>query len=306
MQTRGLALRAFLFGLGVAVAGGCGDDGGSGGDGSTGTTGGPATTTSVTFGSTSGPATTTGADSTGDGVDSTGGDGVMGECVLHGANCSLETQKCMPWSLEDDRLPDETRCCPVEDTPDLVGEPCTVQDYDGSCVDSCEEGAMCVVDNSEELVGICRRFCDPANPQLCEPGQTCKTFFELLPGVLNVPMCMDKCDPLLQDCVQPNWHCIPDSTTLAGQSGFICVPPPPQSPQMLFEGCALANDCAAGLVCLTADRVPGCTGIACCSAYCALDEGDTTCTDLDPDMACVDWMSPDPEWVNVGACAIPD
>ena len=164
---------------------------------------------------------------------------------------------------------------------------------------------MCVVDNSAELSGTCRRFCDPANPQLCEPQQTCKTFFELLPGVLNVPMCMDKCDPLLQDCVDNSWLCIPDSTTLAGQSGFICVPPPPQSPQLIFDGCALANDCQAGLVCLTADRVPNCGGIACCSAYCALDEGDQTCIDLHPDMRCVDWMSPDPEWQNVGACALP-
>jgi hypothetical protein len=287
------------FGIGL---GACGDDGAPSSTEAGTTTSDPATTSGPA--TTGMPMTTGNADSTG-AIDDSGDDGVMGECILYGADCSLESQKCMPWSLEDDRLPDETRCCALQDNPDLVGEGCTVQDYDGSCVDSCEEGSMCVVDDTESLSGTCRRFCNPGDLSECMDGQTCKTFFELLPTVLNVPMCMDKCDPLLQDCVQNGWLCIPDSTTLAGQSGFICVPPPPQTPKMLFDGCALANDCAAGLVCLTADRVPGCNGIACCSAYCSLAEGDQTCTDLDPDMRCVDWMSADPEWQDVGACALP-
>jgi hypothetical protein len=254
------------------------------------------------------PTTTTmpSVDSSGGSLDDTG-EPPMGECILYGNDCRNASQKCMPWSLEDDQIPDETRCCALQDNPDLVGEPCTVSDYNGSCVDSCEEGAMCVIDEHEALSGTCRRFCNPGamGPE-CTDQQTCKTFFELLPMALNVPMCMERCDPLLQDCVQSGWLCIPDSPTLAGQSGFICVPPPPDPPHTLFQGCGLANECEPGLVCISASRVPDCPGIGCCSAYCSNADGDDPCIMLHPDLRCVDWMSPDPDWTDVGACAIPD
>jgi hypothetical protein len=290
--------------LGAVLVAACGDDGAAGDTGGQTTTG----TGDTGGGGTLEPDGTTtgggddGIDESDDGVD----DGpAQGECILWGGDCSDDAQKCMPWAMPGTPVPEETRCCALQDNPDLVGEPCTAQDYDGSCIDSCEENSMCVIDNPESLAGVCRRFCDPGDPSACPDTQTCKTFFELLPGVLTVPMCMEKCDPLLQDCVQSGWQCIPDSPTPAGQSGFICVPPPPDEPKMIFDGCALANQCAPGLVCLTPDRVPDCASIACCSAYCSLSEGNAPCQDLHPDMQCVDWMSPDPEWEDVGACAIP-
>jgi hypothetical protein len=163
---------------------------------------------------------------------------------------------------------------------------------------------MCVLDDEELLTGYCREFCNPSQSQ-CEPDDTCKSFFELLVGVPTVPLCMDKCDPLLQTCTPDAWHCIPDTPTDSGQSGFLCSPPPPTTPKGLFDTCALANDCEKGLVCVTAERVPDCGFTSCCTAYCSLSEGDATCTDLHPDLRCVDWMSPDPEWQDVGACAIP-
>lgn len=289
--------------LGLALVAACGDDGA--GSGTTGAADDDGSSGGGTLlpGDSTGPAP---GSSGGDVLDSSGDEGPsMGECILWGANCSDPAEKCMPWSMEADRIPDATLCCSLQDNPDLVGEPCTAQEYDGSCVDSCEEGSMCVIDNSETLAGVCRRFCDPELLDDCPDSTTCKTFFELLPSTPTVPMCMDKCDPLLQDCVQDGWFCIPDSPSLSGQSGFICVPPPPQESKMLFDGCALANDCAPGLVCLNASRVPNCDSVACCSAYCSIAEGDTTCQDLHPDMQCVDWMSPNPEWSDVGACAIP-
>src|SRR5690606_31730959 len=146
---------------------------------------------------------------------------------------------------------DAIQCCPSIDNPDLVGEPCEIMEYDGSCRDTCENGSMCVLDNPDTLTGLCRQFCDPASPA-CEPDHTCKAFFELLPGVPNVPLCMEQCDPVVQDCPQDNWHCIPDAPTEAGQSGFICVSPPPTPPKSLFAACGLANDCEKGLVCITA------------------------------------------------------
>ena len=166
---------------------------------------------------------------------------------------------------------------------------------------------MCLIDNPDTLQGLCRGFCDPGMPE-CDGGDgTCKSFFELLPGAFTVPLCMDKCDPLTQDCSPDSWHCIPDTPTPSGQSGFICVPPPPQEPKQALEACGLANDCASGLVCVLASRVPGGCGASpqCCTAFCDLQDGDGPCQDIDPELTCVDWMAPDPTWSDVGVCATP-
>jgi len=226
--------------------------------------------------------------------------------LLEDNDCTDPNQKCMPWSEDADRIPDDARCCSLQQNPDLNGERCVVEEYDGSCRDSCEANTMCLVDSPDSLEGFCRGFCDPGIPN-CDGGDgTCKSFFELIPGSLTVPLCMDKCDPLLQDCSPASWHCIPDSPTVAGQSGFICVPPPPQNPLGVFDPCGLANDCEKGLVCISGSRVPSCEGVtACCTSYCSLSEGSASCQAIDPAMECVDWMSPDPDWLDVGVCAFP-
>ena len=56
-----------------------------------------------------------------------------------------------------------------------------------------------------------------------------------------------------------------------------------------------------------ASRVPGGCGASpqCCTAFCDLQDGDAPCQDIDPELTCVDWMSPDPTWSDVGVCATP-
>ncbi len=237
-------------------------------------------------------------------LDESGDGPSFGECLLWGDDCDSDEQKCMPWSLLPDRIPDETRCCPAVANPKLENEECVVEEYDGSCRDDCEKGTMCIVDNLETLSGVCRRFCDPAGGAACDPDDTCKPFFELVDSAPEVPLCMDKCDPLVQDCVQPGWLCLPDSPTVAGQSGFICTPPGPGTLNGPLTACGLANDCQEGLGCIVADRLPECDFTTCCSAFCSLAEGDGPCQDIDPDLSCIDWMSPDPDWQDVGICAL--
>jgi len=304
---RRLASIPWALGLLVLGCNGSGSDGTSS-DSNDDTTTAGTTTEAGTF-SGPDPTTTGGGDTTDEGLDvDTGPVGPGAECILEDNDCSDPAQKCMPWSENADRVPDGARCCPLQDTPDLVGERCAVEEYDGSCLDSCDENMMCLVDDSTGLGGLCRAFCDPSSPT-CNEGQgTCKSFFELIPGALTVPLCMDRCDPVLQDCSPGSWHCIPDSPTPAGQSGFICVPPPPEEPLGLFEPCGLANDCEQGLVCLLASRMPAgsCQGSnTCCGSYCDLTEGDAPCQAIDPELTCVDWMSPDPTWSDVGVCALP-
>lgn|GEM_PF-1125529 len=295
----------------VFAVAGCGDDGGSASSsgGSTSSadasTGSPTTEAQTTSqGSTSVADASTGQfDATSD-TNDTNDSGPVGECLLWEADECGEGRKCMPYSLNDDGIPDEIQCCDAVENPDLDGEPCEVFDYNGSCLDSCAPGSMCVLDDEDSLSGLCRSFCDPAASD-CGPNQTCKAFFEFFTEVPNLPTCMDQCDPLSQNCSPSGWHCIPDTPTESGQSGFLCAPPPAGAPNTMFEACALANQCEAGLVCVTDDRVPDCSFTSCCTAYCDLSEGDSVCQALHPDMVCTDWMSPDPSWSNVGACTLP-
>ncbi|MEM9459861.1 MAG: hypothetical protein AAGF11_37140 [Myxococcota bacterium] len=293
-------MASITWALGL-LAFGCSDSAGSssesGSNNDTGTTGGTFDPSSMT--------PTSNGDAT-ESVDESGPPpGPGGECILEANDCSDPAEKCMPWSENADRIPDRARCCPLQDNPDLDGEACTVTDYDGSCLDSCDENSMCLVDQADTLEGLCRSFCDPAIPN-CNGGEgTCKSFFELVPGSLTVPLCVDKCDPLLQDCSPSSWFCIPDNPTASGQSDFICVPPPPEEPLGPFDACGLANDCQKGLVCVSGDRIPGCDALACCTAYCSLSEGDGPCQEIDGDFVCVDWMAPDPGLSDVGVCALP-
>lgn len=283
------------FALVVACSSsGSGDDAGETGAGTTtgrdgGTTGGE------DDGSTGG---TTGGEETDGGT----GVGEGSQCDMIAQDCRSDTLKCNPWSEDADRLPDEARCCALDPNPALIGERCTIQDYDGSCLDDCEKGSFCLLDDEESLQGYCHRLCDPMGDS-CEPNQICQVFFTSFGRVLDVPLCMDHCDPLLQDCDAQNWNCHPDNPTDQGQSGFICLPPPPQTTAPL-EQCSLSNDCEGGSVCVPGDRVPGCRSPYCCTLYCSLSEPDN-CAELDPSATCVDWMSPDPRWDDVGACGLP-
>ncbi len=297
--------RLVSFSCVLALVAGCGDSGGSDGTAESGSgsgsTAAPSDTTLVPPGTTSAVTEASLDTSTGQPP------GPGSDCLLEENDCTDPAQKCMPWSENPDRIPDRARCCPLQDNPDLVGEPCTAEEYDGSCIDSCESGSMCLIDNPDSLQGLCRGFCDPGIPD-CDGGDgTCKSFFELIPGSFTVPLCMDKCDPLTQDCSPDSWLCIPDTPTPSGQSGFICVPPPPQEPAGALDPCGLANDCAEGLVCVVASRVPGGCGASpqCCTAYCDLGDGDAPCQAIDPQLVCVDWMAPDPTWADVGVCALP-
>ncbi len=227
-----------------------------------------------------------------------------GECRLFGQDCTDPGLKCMLWSLEADRIPDETRCCDIVANPKQVDETCEIFDYDGSCLDDCDRGAICILE-TDTLGGFCHQFCSPTDETTCDANETCKPFFEMLDAVPEVPICMDKCDPLTQDCLRPGWSCLPDFPTTAGQSGFICTPPPPINPAGFGDTCALANDCEVGLTCVPRERFSVCDFLFCCTSYCDLAAGNDPCPGLDPAMECVDWMAPDPRWQDVGVCAIP-
>jgi hypothetical protein len=244
---------------------------------------------------------------TGDGDPTTGtGDGdsdpTGGECQLWVEDdCMNPALKCMPWSELPDRIPDSTRCCPIAGETVSLGDRCTVYDYDGSCLDNCPLGTMCVVDKIDELEGYCQPFCDAGSPDGCPANEICKPFFEMIESAQTVPLCMARCDPLLQDCAsfgRPGWSCLPEG---ALAPSFLCMPPS-ESPKMEYDSCLLANDCAVGLACVPAAAVLGCTGLFnCCTQFCDLSDPDVCTMGND----CVDLESDVPGLEHVGVCADP-
>jgi hypothetical protein len=208
----------------------------------------------------------------------------------------------MPWSENADGTPDSTKCCSLVPNPKVPGDECTVQDYDGSCLDDCEAGSVCTVDRFNTLEGICTELCDPDELD-CGPDAVCKPFFEMIEDAAIVPLCMPKCDPLAQDCDQqnrPGWVCLPDAIV---QTQFMCTPPPPITQKDFGESCTLANECKPGLFCAPDAIVDGCQSESgfCCTFFCDLTEDPDPCP---PPHDCTDFDSPYPEWDDVGACVI--
>lgn len=240
-------------------------------------------------------------DGEGDGDGDDGNNG--GECQLYAANdCMDPMLKCMPWSEKPDRIPDATKCCALSGAPVSLGDRCQVQDYDGSCLDDCPEGTMCVVDSLDDLEGYCQVFCEAGNADSCPPEEICKAFFEMIEQAETVPLCMARCDPLVQDCAakgRPGWSCLPEG---ALSPSFLCMPPASSSPKLEYDSCLLANDCAVGLACVPASEVLGCTGLFnCCTRYCDVTEPDA----CEMGNACIDLDSDVPGLENVGVCADP-
>ncbi|NVB42937.1 hypothetical protein G6O69_34265 [Pseudenhygromyxa sp. WMMC2535] len=230
-----------------------------------------------------------------------------GECTFWVPDdCNDPNLKCMPWSEKADRIPDEARCCSLDPSPVSLGERCEVEDYDGSCLDNCPEDSLCVIDDVDGLEGFCQTYCEPGNSDSCPPNEICKAFFEMIEAAETVPVCMARCDPLLQDCEsygRPGWSCLPEGSL---SPSFLCMPPA-EDPSLEGQSCLLQNDCEVGLTCIPASSVdqeyyPECgSAIFCCSRYCDLTEpnicgGSHICVDLESDV---------PGLENVGICALP-
>ena len=215
------------------------------------------------------------------------------DCDTYSQDCP-EGEKCVPFASAGSFL-DANKCVPVlgEQGP---GQVCVSAGY-VAATDDCDATSMCwdLYELEDELVGTCVAFCtgSPDSPE-CEPGSQC-----LITGEGSVHVCIDTCDPLLQDCAE-GYACYWNNT-----GPFNCLPT--SEDHGLGEPCGFVNDCAAGHVCQPAELFPACLGSSCCASFCELGAGDVQCEDL-PGTGCVPLFEEGDEpagFEEVGVCVLP-
>jgi hypothetical protein len=205
-----------------------------------------------------------------------GGGGGFFDCDLWSQDCA-DGEKCMPWANDGGDAWNAARCSPVDPNPTQLGEACLVEGSGVSGIDDCDIGLMCWNVDAQNT-GVCAALCTgaEANPG-CPGALQCTMITEAL------PLCVDGCDPLAQDCGDGQ-ACAPEL------GGFFCAPAGPAGPG---EACAV-DACAAGSVCIDGAAALDCSDLACCASYC--DPTAPVCPDGATCVALV-------EAPNFGVCA---
>jgi hypothetical protein len=213
------------------------------------------------------------------------------ECDTFMQDCP-NGEKCVPYSNNGGNW-NANKCVPILGNG-MVGDQCT---WAGiiEATDDCGADSACwdVQDVNGQLVGTCTAFCT-GTPQapMCPPGTSC-----LQSGDGSIALCIDTCNPLTQECP-------PGEACFWANSEFNCIFTTQDI--QVGEPCGFINDCAEGLICLTASVLPNCAGAACCGQFCDLDCGPNSCSQ--PGTACTPFfemgMAPFGN-ADVGVCILP-
>ncbi|MBV1860198.1 MAG: hypothetical protein KUG77_17425 [Nannocystaceae bacterium] len=168
-------------------------------------------------------------------------------------------EACRPFANDGGRTWNANRCSPIADDPDLIGDPCVVEDSAVSGFDSCEARSMCLGVDPKSLQGTCVAYCDGTEgaPVCADPTTTCAVGND---GVVAV--CLPSCDPMLQNCGKGeictgNW---------GEPARFFCMLP--SVPYFNAAGVQPAA-CDQGNVGVSPELVDGCLkGEPCCTSFC--------------------------------------
>jgi hypothetical protein len=229
-----------------------------------------------------------------------GGTGGIFECDLFAQDCESGT-KCMPWANDGGAAWNSTRCSPIAASPGQAGDDCAVEGSGVSGVDDCDIGLMCW-NVDEQGVGVCEDMCTgSADNPICEdPNDAC--------SIANngaIVLCLQACDPLIQDCEVENEVCYPIN------EDWVCAPDASGDTGAYGDPCEYINACDPGSVCVGAQAFTNCPSAqGCCSVVCDVTapDADDDCTALDPGQTCEPWyvegMAP-PGYETLGVCALP-
>jgi hypothetical protein len=202
-------------------------------------------------------------------------------------------EKCMPYA--SDNSFSHTRCIPIAENANEVGDSCTVEGSGIAGIDDCVKHSMCWDVDPETNIGTCMAMCDGSleTPTCSEVCTACDVMFD---GLVN--LCLPFCNPLVQDCDR-------GETCRDDDDSFHCVPQTPAEVGV-GEPCEFIDGCPAGLTCVSASLVPGCGPDGqCCTPFCDAST-DTTCDDLIAGSTCVPWDSIPPCFATaIGSCRFP-
>ena len=187
----------------------------------------------------------------------------------------FESGKTTAWSTVVGELPAPTGCNPVANTGCLAGDKCTliitsIEPFvaylgcaddgtvplggacvrDGTGVDDCEAGSLCMDD-------VCKEICT-VSPDSCTSGFTCSNTGDLFDDP-SIGICEPQCDLFAQDCSGD------ETCYLLFSDGYptVCLPTVPEPdtshggcepveklvPQEQGECCSFINTCNVGLGC---------------------------------------------------------
>ena len=201
-----------------------------------------------------------------------------------------EGEKCVPYASTGGNW-DSSKCVPIMGDQ-MTDEPCT---YAGlvEATDDCDGSGMCwnLMEVDDGYVGTCRPFCMGTwDAPTCPEGDKC-----LISGDGTIVLCVDLCDPLLQDCNE-GLGCYFNG------NDFECAP----ETQDIEPGqpCGFLNDCATPQMCVDQSYIPGCEGASCCTPYCDLGGGPDQC-DAVPGTSCTPFWEPGqelPGYEELGIC----
>ncbi|MBZ5713555.1 hypothetical protein [Nannocystis pusilla] len=187
-------------------------------------------------------------------------------------------------------------CSPIVAEPDQAGEPCQVLVEGHFGPDTCDIGLFCDDVDPQTSTGTCAVMCQgSAGEPLCDVGSVCL-------GYSEIPLCIPRCDPLVQDCPAG------DSCVYAGGPGFVCLEIHDLPANQLFEGCGDHWQCAPGLSCVAGEVAEECVigvdGPGCCSPFCDLSS--PSCPGLGQQCRAFYEPGEAPSGLeNVGVCALP-
>jgi hypothetical protein len=209
------------------------------------------------------------------------GRGPTTPCTVFDQDCP-EGEKCVTTFDPDFSV---FRCVPILGDK-AVGEACIFDAESGS--DDCDASSHCWnLETDEQGVehGECVPMCIGTrdNPSCPGQGESCEGFECRIIGQTGYPFCVERCDPIAQDCGEGK-GCFFDGGYLAFFCGVVNIP------GALGESCEWTQECAAGLVCASADVLPECLSDYCCSSFCVTGD-DAGCEASVPGTVCSDALT---------------
>ena len=227
-----------------------------------------------------------------------------GDCDPYAQDCDAG-ERCVPWANDGGGSWNATRCSPLDDDPDGLGDACTVEGSGVSGVDSCDIGLMCLGVDPETNIGTCSELCGcgPDEPTCSGGGTIC--------SITNggaLPICLPACDPLgydgTEDICEDGQVCVPVG------AWFLCAPDGSGDDGAAGDDCSSLNGCDPGLMCVASALIPGCGGLAagCCTEFCDTGEGDSGCSNNQTECVAFFEAGQEPEECHedTGVCIDPD